>query len=400
MMPGFLAGTPPGHPGYMEADMAKTVKVAVNQQDLLAAVRSFLAAVLSRDAIGAMLVPWQLPMKPSVMPTLVTDPALLQRADPLAPAYPMNGATLVSKLTRKASGTRMAAVMRPCEIRAFTERVKLHQGERDEVLVIGIDCLGALPNSAYAAQAGEDVSGFTQRFVQWRLTGKTGEPGDFELAPACRVCEFPVAAGADIQVALYGVDTDSHILVQSQTDIGESILSELDYPDAEIPIARKEQIDTRIADNIAARDRMFADTRSATDDLEKLTRYLAGCVNCYNCRVACPVCYCKTCVFDTDVFNHEPLQYLRWAQRKGAIKMPTDTVFYHLTRLAHMSTACVGCGQCSNACPNDIPVMELFRTASWRVQQAFGYEAGRSADEEPPMSVFREDEFQDVVGMT
>ena len=64
-----------------------------------------------------------------------------------------------------------------------------------------------------------------------------------------------------------------------------------------------------------------------------------------------------------------------------------------------MSTACVGCGQCSNACPNDIPVMELFRTLSQRTQEAFAYEAGRDIDEAPPLSEFREDEFSDVVGL-
>jgi formate dehydrogenase subunit beta len=64
-----------------------------------------------------------------------------------------------------------------------------------------------------------------------------------------------------------------------------------------------------------------------------------------------------------------------------------------------MSTACVGCGQCSNACPNDIPVMELFRTVAQSTQQAFDYVAGRSVDEKPPLSEFRENEFSEVVGM-
>jgi formate dehydrogenase subunit beta len=79
--------------------------------------------------------------------------------------------------------------------------------------------------------------------------------------------------------------------------------------------------------------------------------------------------------------------------------MPTDTVFYHLTRIAHMSTACIGCGQCSNACPNDIPVMELFRTASRRTQEAFEYLPGKSVEDSPPLSEFREEEFADVVGI-
>jgi formate dehydrogenase (coenzyme F420) beta subunit len=143
---------------------------------------------------------------------------------------------------------------------------------------------------------------------------------------------------------------------------------------------------------------MFEATAEDTADLEKLMVYLGNCVNCFNCRVAGPVCYCKECVFVTDVFDHEPSQYLRWAKRKGILKMPTDTVFYHLTRLAHMSTACVGCGQCSNACPNNIPVMEIFRPIASHTQRAFNYEAGRSAADDPPLSVFREKEFSEVTG--
>jgi formate dehydrogenase subunit beta len=94
-----------------------------------------------------------------------------------------------------------------------------------------------------------------------------------------------------------------------------------------------------------------------------------------------------------------PAQYLGWAKRKGAVKMPTDTAFYHLTRLAHMSTACVGCGQCSNACPNDVPVMELFRMLSARTQAAFDYHPGIRIEDRPPLAVFKEDEYQDVVGI-
>ena len=78
--------------------------------------------------------------------------------------------------------------------------------------------------------------------------------------------------------------------------------------------------------------------------------------------------------------------------------MPTDTIFYHLTRMAHMSTACIGCGQCSNACPNGIPVMELFRTIAHATQGAFDYTAGLSLEDDPPLSVFREREFPEVTG--
>ena len=101
--------------------MANTARIEVKDQDLLGSLREFFRSVLELDEIDAMLVPWQLPMKTMVMPTLVTDPERLDRADPLSPAFPMNSAKLVSRLTRKDSGGRIAAVMRSCEIRAFVE---------------------------------------------------------------------------------------------------------------------------------------------------------------------------------------------------------------------------------------------------------------------------------------
>ena len=64
-----------------------------------------------------------------------------------------------------------------------------------------------------------------------------------------------------------------------------------------------------------------------------------------------------------------------------------------------MSTACIGCGQCSSACPNNISVMELFRMIAHRTQKAFDYEAGRSIEEKPPLSIFKEDELDNVVGI-
>jgi len=195
------------------------------------------------------------------------------------------------------------------------------------------------------------------------------------------------------------METDSAFLVKSMTDAGDEILGTLDLSSSEEPESRKQALEALISNRTSARDKMFEQTEESISNIEKLSTYLANCVNCYNCRVACPVCYCKECVFVTDVFNHDPVQYLQWSKNKGAIKMPTDTIFFHMTRIAHMSTACIGCGQCSNACPNDIPLTELFRTVSRRTQASFDYEAGRSVDEIPPLSEFKEDEYGEVVGI-
>jgi len=379
--------------------MATTATIKVKDQDLLASLKAFCVTLLEQENISAILVPQRLPMKSMAMPTLVTAVDQLEGIDPLSPAFPMNGSKVLAKLTRRPSGGKIAAILRPCEIRAFIELVKLKQARTEDVVLIGLDCLGAFRNTDYFHFVGDDAAAATQRFYESVLSGNDAAMDGAELTPACRACEHSIPDSADIALGLWGVDTGTGILAQAQSPAGETLLNQLNLPAAEVPPARKDTLDRLLETRTAYRDQMFADTAAATDSVEKLGSYMANCVNCYNCRVACPVCYCKECVFVTDVFNHDPAQYLRWAQRKGAVKMPTDTVFYHLTRLTHMSTACVGCGQCSNACPNDIPVMELFRLVGQRTQEAFAYEAGKSVEENPPLSEFKEDEFQEVVGL-
>ncbi|MBT8364267.1 MAG: formate dehydrogenase, partial [Deltaproteobacteria bacterium] len=171
--------------------MAITARIDVKEKDLLGALRGLFEDILKIDDIKAILVPQHLPMKNMVMPTLVTDPDQLNGVDPLAPAFPMNTAKIVSRLTRKPMGGKIAAVMRPCEIRAFVELVKLKQGRTDDVLLIAIDCLGALQNKDYLQYAGDDMTESTVRFYQNALSGKTAANESVDLSPACKACEYP-----------------------------------------------------------------------------------------------------------------------------------------------------------------------------------------------------------------
>jgi formate dehydrogenase subunit beta len=379
--------------------MSTTAKIEVKNNDILQSLQDFFRSILELEHISAIFIPQKLPMKNMVMPTLVTNPADLAGVDPLAPVFPLNAGRVAAKLTRKPIGGKILVVLRSCELRAFVELVKLKQARPDEIILMGFDCLGAYQNRDYFQAAGENLSETTRMFYENALAGKGTAINGIDLAPACKACEYPVPETADVLIGLFGVETKDHLLVQGQTEKGDDFLMGLNLQGTEVPPKRKEAIQALVATRKAHRDAMFEKTREDIGNIEKLTTYFANCVNCYNCRVACPVCYCRECVFYTDVFDHDSSQYLQWARRKGIIKMPTDTIFYHLTRLAHMSTACVGCGQCSNACPNDIPVMEVFRTISQRTQKAFDYQAGRSFDEKPPLSEFREEEFEDIVGI-
>ena len=308
--------------------MATTAKIEVKNKDLLASLQEFLKLVLQQNHIGAILVPQHLPMKDVVMPALVTDPEVLDCADPLAPSFPVNAAKLLSRLTRKPSGTKIAAVLRPCEIRAFIELVKLKQGNTEDLILISTDCLGAYGNVDYAGIVEKEGSDTSSKFYKNALSGKNPPFEGVRIARACRACEHPVSEGADVVIGLLGIDIDNELFLEAKTSSGEELLASIDISSTEEPKQRKEAIKALVDERIAYRDKMFSENKDLTGDLEKLSQYLAGCVNCYNCRVACPVCYCRECVFVTDVFDHDSSQYLRWARRKRSIKMPTDTVFY------------------------------------------------------------------------
>lgn len=377
--------------------MATTSKIQVENNNPVVAIQGFLRGLLEDESLGGVLVPVHLFGNSLPMPTLVTDPEQLSGADPLAPAFPMNSAKLLSRLTRGVSGERIAAVMRPCEIRAFVELVKLNQGSLDDVVIVGMDCMGSYDNTSYKKFLG-NRDGFEATIAFHGPTGGANETAfnGVDIANACKSCEFPAPSNSDIVIGVAGADMNDAIPVIASSARGEALLNGLGLPEMNAN-GRDTVLESLVKVRTEHRDTMIEETKAVTGTLTDLSEYLSSCVNCYNCRVACPVCYCKECVFNTDVFEHKPWRYMGWAKRKGSLKMPTDTIFFHLTRMAHMSMACVGCGQCSNACPNDIPLVELFRTVAARTQESFDYVPGRSLDEAPPLSVFKEDEFQDTV---
>ncbi|MEM5789827.1 MAG: formate dehydrogenase, partial [Syntrophobacteraceae bacterium] len=61
-----------------------TAKLAVENRNPVQSLNGFLRMLLEKEIVSALLVLEHLPMKNAVMPALVTDPAKLDRADPLA----------------------------------------------------------------------------------------------------------------------------------------------------------------------------------------------------------------------------------------------------------------------------------------------------------------------------
>jgi formate dehydrogenase subunit beta len=329
-----------------------------------------------------------------VRQTLVTSAASTDKVDPFAPVAAVSGAKIASSLTARPSGRKVAMVLRPCEIRALVELVKLKQANLDDVLLIGMDCLGRYENTDFTKFV--EQGGTSESFLANAQAGKT-EAGGFDVAGACNICEFPTAENCDMRLCAIGSGSGA-VYIEAVTQKGEEALNKSGLKAGDSPSGRDDAVKKLVAVRTDARDKKFSEFREQTNSFQALSDKLSDCVNCYNCRVACPVCYCKECVFVTDTFRHNSDQFMLWADKGGMLKMPTDTTMYHLTRITHMSLFCVGCGQCTSACPNDIDLMPLFRTSAEKTQARFDYQAGRSVEEAQPMAIFKADEMVEVTG--
>ncbi len=371
--------------------MAKTVTFGVKDGSITGAMRQLLKQLLEKKVVDAVLVPLELPSGESVVQSLVTRAEALDAASPLAPVLPVTTANIISKITRMASSEKkIAVVARPCELRALVELVKLKQASLDNIILIGLDCFGTYSVVDYRQFAqGNKAAG--DEFMKGVKDGKA----DGRLREACQICEYPYPLLADITVGLFGSDFSQELLLLANTPAGEQVAAGLGLPEAKAD-GRQAAIDKLVADRVKRRDEVFADTLAQTQGLQKLTSIFAPCIGCHNCRDVCPVCYCRECVFDSQTFSFEADKYLEWASRKGALRVPTDTLLFHVTRMNHMGTSCVGCGLCQEACPNDVPVFRLFRLIGSKVQPVFSYVPGRSIDEPLPLTTFKEAEFEKV----
>jgi len=358
-----------------------------------------LSDLLRKEVVRGVLVPAIQPNGHMVHQTLVADPDSMDVVDPFAPVVPTNGAKLVASLTANPAGQPLAAVLRSCEVRAFTELVKLHQGTTEDLLVIGLDCLGRYENRDFLNRE-DHGNGASLGFLKAATNGgDTKLPSGADITAACRACEDVEPAGVDLRLCVLGADLDKSLWIEAVTEKGEAALAALELtPNGDTPPEREEAVSKLVADRRAYKKTMLEAFEEKTPDMASLSETVAACINCYNCRVACPVCYCRECVFVTDTFRHDGEQYLKWSLKRGQVKMPTDTVFYHLVRMVHMSTLCVGCGQCASACPNDVPVMELFTSTAKRTQARFDYVPGRNLEEGQPLAIFHAEEYDDVTG--
>lgn len=366
-------------------------RLKVKDNDVVKSTNEFLRQLLASGKIQALLVPQNTPSKKVAFPVLISDPKKLH-ADIVAPVLPVSTASIVSKMTKVQPPSKpIGVVMRPCQIRALIELVKLNQANLTNIVIIGVDCPGTFPINTYAEFPEKHTP--TQFLLDALI--KHSDEAEKYLRSACRVCKDPIPMHADIVLGFYGTDIQKEMLVEAFSEVGKSILKDMALEDEKDNKPREKAV-KEIRDERSKKHASFLKEKEAIKGIEKVAEFFDTCVNCHNCRQACPICYCKECLFDSSVFDAEAYKFLRKAEIKGLFKMPTDALLFQLGRMNHMILSCVKCGLCEQACPNLIPLMDVFIPVAENAQKEFDYHPGKDKTEKIPMIVYREDEFLEV----
>jgi formate dehydrogenase (coenzyme F420) beta subunit len=345
------------------------------------ALAAALGKLLDKGLVDAVMAPGVSKGSDLPMPMLFTRAEAMDMALPLAPVAGVSAASQAARIGRKAKDKRVAVVLKPCEVRAVIELAKLNQTNLEALVMISMQCTGRMENSAYLEKLAR-MPDLPDKYLD--------DPGlQEQAAVTCLSCDAFEPAGVDIVVHLLGLSVMEQIMVSGLTQSGQELSGAMDLEEVG-SLPDQTQDLSRVREKKAlAKEELFKDTTKIIQDQERFLEFFGRCLGCFNCRTACPVCYCRECVCARESFDRDLPDIMNRADRSGQARMPAALGMFHMTRLAHMSHACVGCGQCSSFCPSSIPVADLFRTLGAKVQKTLDYSPGRDPEEPIPYLKFK-----------
>ncbi len=245
---------------------------------------------------------------------------------------------------------KIGIIAKGCDTRAIVGLIQEKQLEREQVVILGVPCQGMLDRwKMEQLLEGREVLEAEERGEELYLKGCDFErtlPRAELLHRSCQVCRHRNPVLYDLL-------------------LGERV-AESPVPDEYAEIREFER-------------------KSPEERWAYFTKEISRCIRCYGCRNACPFCYCRECFVDA-----EPL----WVGKTIDL---TDTQLFHLVRAFHLAGRCVDCGACERACPMGVDLRKLNKKLEKDVEELFGYKAGLSLEELPPLATFRPEDPQEFI---
>ena len=258
------------------------------------------------------------------------------------------GINLANYLTNRKE--KIGIVAKGCDTRNIVTHIVENKISREQLVIIGVPCKGMIDKYKITTMFGDEIQDVTEKGEKVLVTAggkKTTLNKSEVLQKNCAVCTHPNPVIHDELVAEK---------VEEQQSVDR-------------------YADVREIEAMAPQDKW--------DYFESL---LSPCIRCYACRNACPLCYCPTCFVD----ESKP----QWV---GKGQDPTDVRTFHFLRAFHCAGRCTDCGACERACPVGINMRVFTKKLEKDCFEQYGWEAGMSLDERPPLDTYRPDDPDDFI---
>ena len=258
------------------------------------------------------------------------------------------GINLANYLTDRKE--KIAIIAKGCDSRNIVTHIIENKIKRDQLFVIGVPCKGMIDRHKIVSMFEEEIIEVIEEENKIIVRGNDSEKVFKKtevLQENCAICVHRNPVIYDELIA---------DLVEEQKDVDR-------YED----VRRIEAMQAE-------------EKRDYFDNL------LSACIRCYACRNACPLCYCPTCFVD----ESRP----QWL---GKSIDPVDIKTFHLLRAFHCAGRCTDCGACERACPMGINVRLFTKKLEKDCLELYGWEAGLSLEERPPLDTYRPDDPEDFI---
>jgi len=346
-----------------------------------------LEKTIDKGVFDAIIIPMRVPAGDSFAYVLIKDKSLLNDASVLPPTMFVQGAKAVSSVTRLGKGkTKIAAVMRPCEVRATIELAKLGQVDLENMTIISMDCPGVLPSSDFLKDPEKNIKLFNEAAKKL---------DDTIMRPVCQICNKSSMVSGDIHIGTLGAKKDAFFFI-SNSEKGEKVANKLGINLKDNIDSWQTKVKTISEEKHEKRKKAHKELKTKVGGIDNLVETFSHCINCHNCMRVCPVCICRLCYFDSDKVKHPADDYLERTESKGSMRFLPDTTLFQMGRMMHMSISCVSCGACEDACSMSIPVAQIFSMIADETQALFDYVSGRRLDESIPIVAYKEEELHEV----
>ena len=340
--------------------------INVHDGDTVDALREFLAVWWKQYKLDAMLAPVELSDRSGVDAQVIEDPQGLASVNPFAPVMFSNAAAMTVQFIQDHPRAKLAAMLRPCELRTFVELQKMSRTffDSNKVVMLGVDCSGLWKEAGYRRQVELHGIGAVTRSVLHDAA--EGDLRSQLFRTACQICDWPAPRGADVTFGVIGVASDKFLLLiahDETTDARLILESVTDRLATEYQISHRETVVGAIADMRAnVRKKLLEDLQSNCrfNDLSCLLALFANCTLCGECLRACPL----------------------YNGGKAAPKVK-PSLLEELVHISRWLASCSGCGMCEEMCKQDVPLILLVSALSHRVREELHYTPGDPAQQLP-----------------